>query len=151
MAMEKVRENQLRQMINLPENLLDSLPGDILNKISDYNRNITNSYHRMVYEEGIKHYKVETHSLSISNRFAEQLYGKMVLFIGNLKAKGIPPNIGGGTSVSFRTVVEDELWTLDIHVPTGNAHKMSHLCSQIITDVRTNEFDEQKYIKLLDF
>ena len=101
-------------------------------------------------EESFKLYKIETRSLHINNQFAERLYKKIVSLIDNFKAKGVPPIILDGYSVTFRTVVEDEVWSLSIHMPKGDALKMADLCRQIITDANAGELDESKYIEWLE-
>jgi hypothetical protein len=102
-------------------------------------------------EEKYKLYNIETFSISVTDEFAEKLYHKMVSVIDNFKAIGVPPHIFDGDEVTFRTIVDDELWTLKIHVPTGNARKMSNICIQIMDDVKNNTFEELKNIKSLDF
>jgi hypothetical protein len=102
------------------------------------------------YEELTKLYKVETRSFPVSDRFAAMLYNKMVSFIDNIKGKGIPPTVADGYSVTFRTVVEDEVWSLAIHMPEGEALKMADICRQIMADAESNELDESKYIELLE-
>ena len=101
------------------------------------------------FEEMNKLYKIETLSFPISSRFAENLYQKMVSLIDNFKAKGVPPVIFGGYSAMFRNVVEDEVWSLCIDMPNGDALKMSDLCRQIITDALADQLDETKYITVL--
>ena len=125
---------------------LTSLDKDYKDSISEYNRNIANKR----VEEIHKLYKVETLTLSISTQFSEKLYEKIILFIGNFKAKGVPQIIEDGYSVTFRTVVDDEVWTLEIHMPEGDALKMADLCLQIIKDAKKDELDEEKYISVLD-
>ncbi|MDR1182922.1 MAG: hypothetical protein LBL13_13195 [Bacteroidales bacterium] len=105
--------------------------------------------YKFVEKEQIKLFKVETLSYLISDQFAEKLYKKMVSLIDNFKAKGVSPIIVDGYSVTFRTVVDDEVWSLWIHMPQGNALKMADLCRQIITDAETNTFEESKYVELL--
>ena len=116
--------------------------------------NITSEHNKTAlakqHEEMLKLYKIETLSFPISNRFAEKLYEKMVSLIDNFKAKGVPPVYFGGYSVLFRNVVDDEVWSLRIDQPNGDALKMSDLCRQIIKDAISNKFDESKYITVLD-
>ena len=103
-------------------------------------------------EERFNLYKVDTLSLPISNQFAEQLYEKMVSFIVNFKVKGFLNRILiDGYSVSFRTVIDDEVWSLWIHDPyKTNVRKMADLCREIISDARANQLDESKYITILE-
>jgi len=169
-ARKVVSKEQLRELIDIPANLLDSLPRDVFNRIFEYNSNISkynhnisnnSSFHKRMFEAELKLYKVENLSFTISNHFAEKFYEKMVSFIGNFKVKHefqvdddgsiIFVIITDGISVKFRTAVDDEVWTLDIHQPTRNALKMANLCRQIITDAIADKFDEQVYIMTLDF
>jgi len=125
---------------------LKSLDKDYKDSIREHNRNMANKR----VEEIRSLYKVETLSFSMSTQFSEKLYEMIVSFINNFKAKGVPSIIEDGYLVTFRTVVVDEVWTLEIHMPEGNALKLSDLCRQIITDAISNKFDEPKYITFLD-
>ena len=103
------------------------------------------------HEEMLKLFKIETLSLPISNQFAEKLYEKMVSFISTFKGKGLPSTpLIGGYSITFRTVVEDEVWSLGIHMAKENVFKMDGLCLQIIADARANQFNEKKYMSALN-
>jgi len=137
-----------RNKIDLPVNLLDSLPREVINLIWDYNNNLI----AKKTEELPKHFKdfkIESLSFPINTQFAEKLYERMVSFIGNFKAKGVPPIISDGYSATFRTVVDDEVWSLWIHEPEGNALKMADLCRLIITNAITNELNEAEYLNVL--
>jgi hypothetical protein len=126
---------------------------DVYRKVWDRYRSMANSdeKYKLVKKEQIKLFKVETLSHPISDKFAEKLYKKMVSLIDNFKAKGVPPTIFDGYSVTFRTVVDDEVWSLKIHIPQGNSLKMADICRQIIAyDIETYTFKEAEYIKLLD-
>ena len=103
--------------------------GEVLEAVRSHIKNL-----EKYFEETNKLTKIDSCSFYISNQLAEKLYEKMVSIIDNFKAKGVPPNYYHGYEVTFRTVVEDEVWTLDINIPTGNARKMSDLCMQIIED-----------------
>jgi len=122
-------------------------PQDTLDLIRNQNRdNIKNAY-----ELARKLYIVDTRSVPISKSFAEKLYNTTVSCIDNFKARGVPYLITDGAEVTFRTVVDDEVWTLIINEPQGNALKMSDICRQILKDaIMNNKLDEANYIKLLD-
>ena len=143
-AIKKVKEEQKRQMIDIPARLLDSLPRSVKNNIYESNRNISNTkvFYSKYFEELPKHFKVEKKSIPISNQFAEKLYKMMVLFIDNFKAKGLPAISFDGYSVSFRTVVDDEVWSLKIHMPKGNADTIANFCMKIIKDANEGRLDE---------
>ena len=146
MRIQRARDR--RRTIELPASILDSLPGEVINLISDYNNN--NIIVKNAEELYTRQFKVESLSYPISEHFAEKLYERIVSFIGNFKAKGTPPLISGGYSVTFRTVVDDEVWSLKFHEPDGNALKMANLCRQIITDAIDNdELDELEYLDVL--
>ena len=141
---KEVEKPQMRKLLNIPVRLLDSLPRDVLNQIREYNRTISDYkvYYKMYFEELPKHFKVEIKSIPISNQFADKLYKMMGSFIDNFKAKGVPPSAVDGYSVSFRTVVADEVWSLGIHMPRGNADIMTNLCMKIIKDANSDQLDE---------
>ena len=107
---------------------------------------------KKIYEEKLKLYKVETFSFSISDQFAEKLYEKILSFIINFKSKGFSGSGGANSTVIFRTVVDnDELWTLRIYTPKGNAAKWSDFCRQIINDAINDQFmNEPRYMFELD-
>jgi hypothetical protein len=59
--------------------------------------------------------------------------------------KPVCPEISDGYSVIFRTVADDEAWSLSIHMPKGDVVKMADLCRQIITNAKAKKPDEKKY------
>jgi hypothetical protein len=134
---------QLPQLTGISECLIDSIPFEIRAILLDHIK-------AKREEERFKFFKVETVSFPVSDQFAEKLYQKMVSLIDRFKAKGISSIIMDGYTVSFRNVVDDEVWSLEIHMPEGNALKMADLCRQIITDAIANELDEEEYLYILN-
>jgi hypothetical protein len=107
--------------------------------------------YELIEKEWHRLFKIETLSYPISDQFARKLYIKMVSLIDNFKAKGVSPIILDGYIVTFRTVVDDEVWSLKIHVPQGNALKMTDICLKIMNDnIEAYTFKESEYTKLLD-
>ena len=119
-------------------------------------------YYTEAYRDKIV--KIDTRHYPVSDRLAEKLYEKMVFLFDKVKEKDPPPVIydrrtgtyvtqieilSDGDLVTFRTVVEDKVWSLCIHEPQGSALKMSNLCRRIITDARENQLDEAKYLFVL--
>jgi len=98
-------------------------------------------------------------SCTISDQLAEKIHKKMTSLFVNFKAKK-PDRYTwislDGYKVTFRTVVEDELWYLEIRNPTGNARKLHELCYQILEDAYSykdaegKKLDEASYIKIFD-
>jgi hypothetical protein len=152
-TLKEVNKDQMSQLIDIPARLLDSLPRDVFNKIYECNRKISNRsvFYSKYYEELPEHFKVEKKSIPIGNQFAENLYKRMVSFIDNFKAKGIPPFSFDGYSVSFRTVVADEVWSLKIHMPKGNASTIADFCMKIIKDVNEDKLEESILLDFKDF
>jgi hypothetical protein len=139
----------------VPASDYPSIPSEILDQMAETNRSMWAKQR----EEALTLYRVGTRAMLVSNLFADKLYHKMVSFIEHFKAKEVPGLTGKGNMImtindgeytTFRTVVEDEVWSLCIQNPTGNARRWSNLCQQIITDIRAGTFDETKYLKLLD-
>ncbi|MPN12909.1 hypothetical protein SDC9_160229 [bioreactor metagenome] len=98
-----------------------------------------------------KPYRPEPLKLQISKELAEKMHNKTSMLIENFKGVGIPLNIADSFNVTFRCVMDDEIWTLSIHSPMeGKALQFSDLFRQIITDGLNNKIDESKYLELLD-
>ena len=151
-AEKEAEQMHIPQMLNNPVRLLDSLPTDVFNRVWEYIRSISdnNVYRKMYFEVLSKHFKVEIKSTPISNQFAEKLYKMMGSFIDNFTAKGVPGLSFDGYSVSFRTVVADEVWSLGIHMPRGNAELMTNLCMKIIKDANDDQLDESMNLSVLN-
>jgi hypothetical protein len=106
---------------------------------------------RIKYSDDLyKPYRPKSKTFRIKSKFAEQLHDKMAALIDNFKATGIPPIILDGYEVTFRTVVESEVWSLKIHMPQKNVLMMTNFCRQIIADADAGKPDEMKYIELLE-
>lgn len=101
-------------------------------------------------DELYKPYRPEPLRFQIYKEFAEKLHEKTSILIENFKGVGIPLNINDGFEVTFRCVMDDELWTLSIHYPQGKALQFSNLFRKIIEDGFNNKIDELEYCKLLD-
>ena len=132
--------------IGIPANMMSSMPKDIRELIAEHNEAINSKY----FEELPKLYKIKTLVFQISDQFADKLHKKMAFFIENFVVKDLPHVINDGYDITFRTVVEYEVWSLSIHVPQGKAEKLSDLCRQIVKDAIDNKLDESKYISILD-
>jgi len=108
---------------------------------------------------------IDSISVFISDQFANKMHDKMSSLIHNFKGidtmlvvfdgyKIMLHSLSFGTGCDnfiFRTVVQDEVWSLKIDsLLNGNALKMSDFCRQIMTDAENDNFEEAKYSKLLD-
>jgi hypothetical protein len=122
----------------------DAVSKDSLRKIKAHN----GAQIRKQSKEMFERYNIESFTFQVSPRFAEELHEKMVSFIDDFKGKGVPPVIKGGHSVVFRNVVDDEVWSLSIQNP--KEHPLKELCMQILADVKTDKFDESKYMTALN-
>lgn len=102
-------------------------------------------------EELAKLSKVESRTIAVSDLFAEKLYEKTVSVIDNFKARGYPLTMTGGFWVTFRNIVDDEMWSLKIQEPRGNTLKLAKICIKILEEsTDTGQLNESMYIQLLD-
>lgn len=90
-----------------------------------------------------------SYRISISNLMANTIYAKTMHMINTFTANGKPDMIFDGDIVTFRCVVQNELWTFTIHEPAGNVKKISDLFRAMIADVEAGRFDEAKYLDKL--
>lgn len=98
-----------------------------------------------------KPYRPEPLKFQISKELAEKIHEKTSMLIENFRGIGIPLNITDCFVITFRCVVNDELWTLSVHCPLeGKSLQFSDLFRQIITDSFDKKIDETKYLNLLD-
>ncbi|MDR3141104.1 MAG: hypothetical protein LBU37_05195 [Tannerellaceae bacterium] len=142
----KVLSTKVNETLISPELIqMLSLEGRAL--LDEHNKEV---YRIRLSDDLFKPYRPESKTFQISNEFAEKLHNKIVTLIDNFKAAGIPPIIFDGYRVTFRIVVENEVWSLSIHMPQKNALIMANLCRQIIEDADVNKLNETKYIALLD-
>lgn len=95
-------------------------------------------------------YRPDPKVFIINKELAGKLHWKTSMLIDNFKGEGIPAIIADGYEVTFRCVVENELWTLSIHCPQRRALQLSDLFRQIIADGFDNKIDESIYLRLLD-
>jgi hypothetical protein len=117
----------------------------------DYASQHNNAMFKKQQEESFLRYKIETMDYSITNDFAEKLYSVVVATIQNFKGKGAPLSIClDGFSVTFRCTVEDELWTLTVHLPTDKTLRLTDICKQLFADVQSKNVDESHYIALFE-
>jgi hypothetical protein len=158
--LEIMRMIDIQKMYNARDFILAKvnkiyLPPEFIKTISMEGRNMILEHNREVNriqlsDDLYKPYRPESKTLKIKNEFAEKLHDKMAALIDDFKAKGVPPEMSDGYTVTFRTVVDDEVWSLNIHMPEGDALKMSDFCRQIIKDVEANKFNESNYTTLLE-
>ena len=143
-------ENRLSEKypsIGIPGEIYFSTPENIRKLTREHN----NAMYRKREKERLKLYAVETQTFPISHRFAEALYAGFVTSIEGFAMKGRPAMTGDGYSVTFRCVVDDDVWTLTIQNPrVENILELSDLCKRIIEDAEAGRFDESKYIGSLE-
>jgi hypothetical protein len=117
-------------------------PAEKMSSISQEEKEQARQHNNAMFEkrkkESFRLYKVDRIDFSITNDFAEKLYATTVAVIKNFKGKGIPPIHFDGFSVTFRCIVEDELWTLTVFMPVNELLQLTNICNQIIKDIKTN-------------
>ena len=146
--------HEARDFISTKVNKI-TFPPELMGMISLEGRELIWGHNREVdrikYSDDLyKPYRPKSKTFSIKSKFAEKLHDKMAALIDNFKAIGIPPISLDGYEVTFRTIVENEVWSLRIHMPQKNVLMMTNFCRQIIVDADINKPDEMKYIELLE-
>ena len=100
-------------------------------------------------KESLNLYMVESRSFSVSEQLLEALYRKMIAEIKFFDSDHEGKN--WGLIVTFRCVVDNEVWTLSTaDKPSGSTFIFYDLCQQIIADAIANKLDEEKYLRLLN-
>lgn len=145
---EKILSAKVHQIL-LPGKLLNStsLTLDDMEKIKEHNKEANFFSNR---DDLYKPYRPESALFKISRELAEKMHSKVGMLINDFRAEGIPPAIADGYMVTFRCVVKDELWTLNIHMPQKKALFLSDICKQMIIDSKIKKFDEAKYLASLE-
>jgi hypothetical protein len=97
-------------------------------------------------------YKLEEDSISISSNMANLLYRLYVDLIENYSNKGVPVKILDGEYVTFRCVVDDEVWNFSISNPSGNFRRLADICEEMAKEVFKDKekIIETEYIKQLE-
>lgn len=102
-------------------------------------------------EESAKLYEVKTVSFPIADSLARKLYANVFIALATA-----PPEIKGqgvrdGILVTFRCVVDDQVWTLNYHEPDeGDFLKLTDICTQMVNDAEAGNFDTAKYLEMLN-
>lgn len=93
---------------------------------------------------------ITSHRIPISNLSAGTIHTKTMDMIDTFTAKGKPDAISDGDIVTFRCVVQNDLWTFTIHQPSNKVKVLSDLFRTMIADVEAGRFDEAKYLDMLN-
>jgi len=109
--------------------------------------------------------EVETLSFSISQLFFEKLQEKKKTLISTFEEENssfLDPICSifneveieeivfiGSYYATFRTVVDDVVWSLWVSMPRNRALEFSNLFRQMIEDAKVGEFDEERYMEIL--
>jgi hypothetical protein len=124
---------------------LKGFPAKEMSSISDEERESARQYNNAMIEkqkeESFLCYKVETIDCPITKDYAEKLYSMAVAAIQNFKGKGRPSMSFDGFHVTFRCIVEDELWTLTVFQPDGELKQLVNLCKQLTEDIKANNLN----------
>ncbi len=132
--------------ITTPFWLSTAISNETKDQIKEHNKQAA---HLKNSDDLYKPYRPAPLKLQISKEFAEQLHKRTSMLIENFKGAGVPLNITDGSEVTFRCVMDDELWTLWIHCPQGQVRRLSEFFGKIIADGYDNQFDESTYLNLL--
>ncbi len=121
-----------------------SMPAEEQEQIAQHNR----AMFQKIREERLDLCDIRTLTFPLYH-LGDSLYAKMVALIANFRAEGGFDTFADGTTVIFRCVVGDELWSLRIREPQKSAMQLSDLCLKIIEDAENGKLNETEYLKLL--
>jgi hypothetical protein len=112
----------------------------------------------------ISEYIIKTTNIEIRESFANKLYDTFVYLIMNYKNKGpdfitqpdgsqmiISRVVYDGSQLTFRCIVDNEIWSLFIGKSFDEIDKLTEICNEIIADsIKNGKINEEKYIKILN-
>ena len=101
-------------------------------------------------EAKTKRYRVGSETVSIDSTLFESLHKAVVRVIDGYRSDGDLAIVLDGYAATLWAVVDYDVWTLNVHCPTGAMEQLSDLFRQMIVDVEAGTFDEAKYIEALD-
>lgn len=102
-------------------------------------------------EESAKLYEVKTVSFPINDSLARQLYAKVFIALATSPAEIKGQGVRDGISVTFRCVVDDQVWTLKYHEPDdGDFLKLTNICTEMVKNAEEGNFDTAKYLEMLN-
>jgi hypothetical protein len=125
---------------------LMSLSKEESREIAEYNNRI----YDLSKKEALLRYLINTDTLFISQDLANALHNTIVDLIDKFVGKGKPATIKDGYTATFRCVVNDEVWSFYIKMPSGKFGELTQLCNQIVEDGKANHFNESKYLTILN-
>ena len=109
-------------------------------------------------EERWELYRKEVHSVPVTDAFAQLLFERVSFAIDTFKGVSSRKIVNGmilenvildGDTRIFRCVVDDEVWMLKVHEPTGRTKALATICDNIFNDVKGHTFREEKYLEEL--
>lgn len=91
--------------------------------------------------------EISVQTVKISKEFVDKLHDRVLSLISTARAVGKPRNSFDGTDVTFRCVVDDQVWTFTTKNsrPESGVANLTDICTQIISDLRNNDFEESRY------
>ncbi len=116
-------------------------------EIAEYNTRQMKEIYRIAPTK----YRIKSQRILLDNPLYEILYGNCMSLIRDYKNNGVPLGVLDGRRVTFRCVVDDEVWNFSISNPAGDVERFTNICSQIIKDVQKNsgKNNEDKFLQLL--
>lgn len=102
-------------------------------------------------EESAKLYEVKTVSFPIADSLARKLYANVFIALVTVPSEIKGQGVRDGISVTFRCVVDDQVWTLKYHEPDeGDFLKLTDVSTQMVKDAEAGNFDTAKYLEMLN-
>ncbi len=102
------------------------------------------------WKAAIQEYKIMSKNISVSNAFANAMHGAFIYSIRNYDNRGHSFMQFGGSQVTLRCTVENELWSFDTRSPIDKVAVLTDISNAIFKEaIEKGEVDEDKYMKQL--
>lgn len=90
-------------------------------------------------------------SFPIADSLARKLYANVFIALATAPPEIKGQGVNDGISVTFRYVVDGQVWTLNYHEPDeGDLLKLTDVCTQMVKDAEASNFDTTKYLEMLN-
>lgn len=132
--------------LQIPQKTLPNDKRDEMNRV--YAENV--QQRRQEEKKNQTEYDILSKEISISKAFAVQLHETFIYLIKNYDNKGPSITQFDGSQITFRCVVENELWSFTIGRAFNEIDELTYICNEIMQDSTSeNAFDECKYTQRL--
>jgi len=132
--------------LQIPSKTFPKDKRDEMNRV--YKKNV--QLRRQEEGKNLTEYDILSKEINISKTFAVQLHNAFVYLIKNHDNRGPSVTQFDGSQMTFRCVVENELWSFTIGKAFNKIDKLTEICNEIVQDSTSgNGINEEKYLQQL--